>query len=67
MSHIGHPLVGDDKYGDRSANRKLSAAGICLWCRSLEIQDEKNFPEHAGRALLRRRAEVARACPERRR
>lgn len=49
LSHIGHPLLGDDKYGDRSANRKLSAAGICLWCRSLEIQDEKNFPEHAGR------------------
>lgn len=49
MSHIGHPLVGDDKYGDRNANRRLSAAGICLWCRSLEIRDEKNFPEHAGR------------------
>ena len=47
LSHIGHPLVGDDKYGDRGANRKLSAAGICLWCRSLEIQDD--FPEHAGR------------------
>lgn len=49
MSHIGHPLVGDDKYGDRNANRRLSVAGICLWCRSLEIRDEKNFPEHAGR------------------
>lgn len=51
MSHIGHPLVGDDKYGDRNANRRLSAAGICLWCQSLEIRDEKSFPEHAGRCF----------------
>lgn len=48
MSHIGHPLVGDDKYGDRNANRRLSAAGICLWCQSLEIRDEKSFSEYAG-------------------
>ncbi len=51
MSHIGHPLVGDDKYGDRNANKRLSAAGVCLWCQSLEIRDEKSFPEHAGRSF----------------
>lgn len=30
LSSIGHPIAGDDKYGDRALNRRLNAeAGIC--------------------------------------
>jgi len=27
-AHIGHPVAGDDKYGDREANKALKAAGL---------------------------------------
>ena len=27
-AHLGHPIAGDDKYGDRSFNRRLSAQGL---------------------------------------
>ena len=30
----GHPLLGDDKYGNREANK--SVRGLLLWCRSIE-------------------------------
>lgn len=40
-AHIGHPVLGDDKYGDRDANRRLRALGlkrIFLHARSLRVQ-----------------------------
>ncbi|MGE5625811.1 MAG: 23S rRNA pseudouridine(955/2504/2580) synthase RluC [Bacillota bacterium] len=27
-AHLGHPVAGDDKYGDREANKRLKAAGL---------------------------------------
>ena len=27
-AHIGHPVAGDDKYGDRDANKEFKAAGL---------------------------------------
>jgi 23S rRNA pseudouridine955/2504/2580 synthase len=27
-SYIGHPVAGDDKYGDREANKALRAVGL---------------------------------------
>jgi 23S rRNA pseudouridine955/2504/2580 synthase len=27
-AHIGHPVAGDDKYGDREANKQLKAVGL---------------------------------------
>lgn len=35
MAHIGHPLVGDDKYGDRALNKRLHAKEPMLWCVAL--------------------------------
>ena len=32
LSHVGLPLLGDDKYGDRAANRRYRAAQPVLWC-----------------------------------
>lgn len=31
----GHPLLGDDKYGNREANK--SVRSLLLWCRSIEV------------------------------
>lgn len=31
----GHPLLGDDKYGNREANK--SVRNLLLWCRSIEV------------------------------
>lgn len=38
MAHVGCPILGDDKYGDRETNRRLGFAGkLCLWCETMEI------------------------------
>lgn len=39
MAHIGHPLLGDDKYGDRSLNRELKLSMPQLWCTELILGD----------------------------
>lgn len=31
LAHIGYPLVGDDKYGDRATNRRLGVKTQRLW------------------------------------
>lgn len=31
LSYIGHPVLGDDKYGDRNLNKKYKARHQCLW------------------------------------
>jgi 23S rRNA pseudouridine955/2504/2580 synthase len=43
MALIGHPVVGDDKYGDRSLNRRLKAAHPALWCARLQLADGRAF------------------------
>lgn len=43
MAHVGHPLVGDDKYGDRALNRSLGAGRLMLAATGLAL--------HAGGAL----------------
>lgn len=37
MAHYGHPILGDDRYGDRALNREFRASRLCLWCRSIRI------------------------------
>ena len=41
MADFGHPLLGDDKYGDRTFNKR-AAGGLCLWCAELVLY--KNCP-----------------------
>ena len=35
LAHIGHPILGDDKYGDRALNRKLGLKKQQLWSTKL--------------------------------
>ena len=35
LAHIGHPILGDDKYGDRELNRKLGLKRQQLWSTRL--------------------------------
>lgn len=43
LAHIGHPILGDDKYGDRLLNRQMGVRRQQLWATRLEM--------HAGGAL----------------
>ena len=45
MAYIGHPLMGDDKYGDRAFNKKY-ASGLCLWCAGLEIAKDSPMEDY---------------------
>ena len=48
MAHIGHPLIGDDKYGDRPMNREHPAKHPQLWCVSLAIEAGGNLKTYSG-------------------
>ena len=43
LAYIGHPILGDDKYGKKEINRRYKEKGqlLCAWRISLEIK-EKN-------------------------
>lgn len=55
LSHIGHPLMGDDKYGDRAVNKKLKTDKVTLSCRSIAVKDVPEAGAYAGRSFV---------CPE---
>lgn len=49
MAHIGCPILGDDKYGDREINRSRGFAGrLCLWCETLEIPAGSPLKAYVG-------------------
>ncbi len=37
MAHLGHPILGDDKYGDRAFNRQHKARRQMLWACKIEF------------------------------
>lgn len=39
LSSVSLPLLGDDKYGDRAANRRLNRSQPALWCAELRWKD----------------------------
>ena len=39
LSSIGLPLLGDDKYGDREANRRFGRSQPALWCTEIRWKD----------------------------
>ena len=47
MALIGCPVVGDDKYGNRTANKRLRATFPALWCVRLRLPDGKTFDSEA--------------------
>ena len=47
MAYVGHPLLGDDKYGDRAFNRAHNVQTPRLWCVRMELDSlcfESPFP-----------------------
>ena len=51
LAHIGHPVLGDDKYGDRALNRRLGLRRQQLWAWRLEFQAEGALAYLNGRAF----------------
>jgi 23S rRNA pseudouridine955/2504/2580 synthase len=55
MARIGHPVLGDDKYGDRQFNRANQARKMMLWAGGLEFHFEPDecpeLKEIAGKKL----------------
>ena len=49
MAHLGCPILGDDKYGDRDTNRDLGFVGkLCLWCEEMEIPAGSPLKDYIG-------------------
>ena len=51
MADFGHPLLGDDRYGDRAANRRYPGAKLCLWHEKLVIADDSALADYRGRVF----------------
>lgn len=51
MADFGHPLLGDDRYGDRAANRRFPGARLCLWHEKLTIPKDSPLADYRGRAF----------------
>ena len=43
LAHIGHPILGDDKYGDRALNRRFGVRAQQLWAVRLTLWDGRTF------------------------
>ncbi len=49
MAHIGCPILGDDKYGNREKNKELGFMNmLCLWCETLEIPEGSPLKDYVG-------------------
>ena len=51
MADFGHPLLGDDRYGDRAANRRFPGVGLCLWHERLRVPGDSPLAGYAGLRL----------------
>lgn len=49
LAWAGHPLLGDDKYGDRALNRRLKLTSPQLWCTRLELNAPGLLAGYSGR------------------
>ena len=50
MADFGHPLLGDDKYGDREANRRRGGR-LCLWHERLTVPEDSPLIAYRGMTL----------------
>ena len=48
MADFGHPLLGDDRYGDRAANRRFQCARLCLWHERLTVSKDSPLADYRG-------------------
>ena len=51
MADFGHPLLGDDHYGDRAANRRFPGVKLCLWHERLTIPEDSPLIDYRGRVF----------------
>lgn len=51
LAHIGHPILGDDKYGDRALNRALKLKRQQLWATRLVFHAEGALSYLNGRSF----------------
>lgn len=49
LRHLGHPLLGDDLYGDRTFNKKFGATRLMLCAVRLKIETGGKLPQLDGR------------------
>lgn len=55
MAFIGHPIIGDDKYGDRTLNRRLGVHGQLLFCCRIKMpQDTGMLTGLSGKVISAR-------------
>ena len=51
LAHIGHPILGDDKYGDRLLNRQIGVKRQQLWATRLVFQADGALSYLNGRSF----------------
>ena len=51
LAHIGHPILGDDKYGDRAFNRFMGAGRLMLASTGLTLRVEGLLADLDGRSF----------------
>ena len=51
LAHIGHPILGDDKYGDRALNRRLGLRRQQLWATRLIVEADGALAYLNGRSF----------------
>ena len=52
LSHIGHPIIGDEKYGNFGTNKTLGMQEMCLASREIRFADDKAFGTYAGKCFI---------------
>ncbi len=52
LSSISLPLLGDDKYGDRAANRRYKCAQPQLWCSRIDVEGHTFISSFCSRDAL---------------
>lgn len=51
MAALGHPLLGDDLYGDRRLNRRLKVRRLCLCATSITLDTHGALPHLDGKTF----------------
>lgn len=59
MASVGHPILGDDKYGDRALNRKYRLHGQLLFCCRVQLPGDTGVLKGlSGKVITARLPEI---------
>jgi len=50
-AHLGHPVLGDEKYGDWALNKRYAVHKQALWAVELTFAESREFPRWSGLVL----------------